>query len=67
MQRFYEPYLLHIVLARLLTLCLKTLLSYEFLGIDLDDVTYTAGLDDATVKALKDIAKTACEEGYNFK
>jgi hypothetical protein len=44
-----------------------SVMAIEFLGIDLDDVTYTAGLDDATVKALKDIAKTACEEGYNFK
>ena len=42
-------------------------LASEFLGVDVDDVTYTAGLDDATVKALKEVAKLACTEGYNFK
>ncbi len=41
-------------------------MAIEFLDIDLDAVTYTAGLDDATVKALKECAKIACETGYDF-
>ena len=41
-------------------------MAIEFLGIDLDDVTYTGGNDEKTVKALKDIAKLACEKGYEF-
>ena len=42
-------------------------LANEFLGVDIDKVTYTAGLDAETVKALKDVAKIACTEGYPFK
>ena len=41
-------------------------MAIEFLGIDLDEATYTAGLDDATVKALKECAKIACETGYDY-
>ena len=41
-------------------------MAIEFLDIDLDKVTYTAGLDDATVKALKECAKIACETGYDY-
>jgi hypothetical protein len=42
-------------------------MAIEFLGIDLDKVTYTANLNATTVNALKEIAKLACTEGYPFK
>lgn len=45
---------------------IASVMAIEFLGIDLDDVTYTGGNDEKTVKALKDIAKLACEKGYEF-
>ena len=41
-------------------------MAVEFLGIDLDEVTYTGGLDEATVKALKECATLACTEGYDY-
>ena len=37
-----------------------------YFDIDLDDVTYTAGYDADTVKKIKEIARLACEEGYDF-
>ncbi len=43
-----------------------SVMAIEFLGIDLDKVTYTANLSDNTVKSLKEIAKLACTEGYDF-
>lgn len=46
---------------------IASVMAIEFLGIDLDDVTYTGGNDEKTVKALKDVAKLACEKGYEFK
>ncbi len=45
---------------------IASVMAIEFLGIDLDDVSYTAGLDANTVKALKEIAELACTEGYDF-
>lgn len=44
-----------------------SVMAIEFLGIDLDKVTYTANLNATTVNALKEIAKLACTEGYPFK
>ncbi len=41
-------------------------MAIEFLDIDLDAVTYTAGLDDTTVASLKECAKLACETGYDY-
>ena len=41
-------------------------MAVEFLDVDLDKVTYTAGLDDATVTALKECAALACETGYDY-
>ena len=46
---------------------IASVMAIEFLGIDLDDVSYTAGLNETTVKSLKEIAKLACTEGYPFK
>ena len=37
-----------------------------YFDIDLDKVTYTAGYDADTVKKIKEIARIACETGYNF-
>lgn len=37
-----------------------------YFDIDLDEVTYTAGFDADTVKKIKEIARIACEEGYDF-
>lgn len=37
-----------------------------YFDIDLDDVTYTAGYDAETVKKLKEVARIACEQGYDF-
>ncbi len=45
---------------------IASVMAIEFLGIDLDDVSYTGGNDEKTVKALKEIAKLACEKGYEF-
>ncbi len=46
---------------------IASVMAIEFLGIDLDEVTYTGGNDEKTVNALKEIAKLACETGYEFK
>jgi hypothetical protein len=45
---------------------LACVMAIEFLDIDLDDCTYTAGLDEATVAKLKECAKIACETGYDY-
>ncbi len=45
---------------------IASVMAIEFLGIDLDDVSYTAGLKEDTVKALKECAELACTEGYDF-
>ena len=45
---------------------LACVMAIEFLDLDLDDCTYTAGLDEATVAKLKECAKIACEEGYDY-
>ena len=37
-----------------------------YLDMDITNNTYTAGLDATTVKALKECAKIACEQGYNY-
>ena len=42
------------------------IMAITYLDIDLDDVSYTAGYDDATVSAVKELARIACEEGYDF-
>jgi hypothetical protein len=46
---------------------IASVMAIEYLGINLDEVSYTGGNDDATVAALKEIAKLACETGYVFK
>ena len=38
-----------------------------FLGIDLDDVTYTSDIGATTANKLKDVANIACDEGYAFE
>ncbi len=45
---------------------LACVMAIEFLDLDLDDCTYTAGLDEATVAKLKECAKLACSEGYDY-
>lgn len=37
-----------------------------YLGLDVTDNTYTAGLDEATANKLKECAKLACENGYDY-
>ncbi len=37
-----------------------------YLDMDITDNTYTAGLDAATVKALKECATIACKQGYDY-
>lgn len=37
-----------------------------YLGIDLTDIAYTAGLDDETAAKIHDCARIACEKGYAF-
>lgn len=37
-----------------------------YLDMDLTDNTYTAGLDEKTADAIKECAKLACEQGYDF-
>ena len=37
-----------------------------YFDIDLDEVTYTAGFDADTVKKIKEIARIACDTGYDF-
>ena len=46
---------------------IAAVMAKEFFDINLDENSYTAGLDSDTLKALKDVAKLACEEGYDFK
>ena len=41
-------------------------MAIEYLDLDITDATYTAGLDEATANALKECAKIACTEGYNY-
>ncbi len=41
-------------------------MAITYFDIDLGDVTYTAGLDTETVKALKEVARIACETGYDY-
>lgn len=41
-------------------------MAIEFLGVDITDATYTAGLDEDTASKLKECAKLACTEGYTF-
>lgn len=41
-------------------------LAKTMLGLDLSKATYTAGLDEATVNALKDCANIACEQGFDY-
>ncbi len=38
----------------------------SYFDIDIDSISYTAGLDSETLAALKDCAKTACAQGYDF-
>ena len=45
---------------------LACVMAIEFLDLDLDKCTYTAGLDEATVAKLKECAKIACETGYDY-
>lgn len=45
---------------------LACVMAIEFLDLDLDKCTYTAGLDEATVAKLKECAKIACAEGYDY-
>lgn len=42
------------------------IMAITYLDIDLDTVSYTAGYDEATVTAVKELARLACEEGYDF-
>ncbi|MBO5869973.1 MAG: hypothetical protein J6Q89_04410, partial [Clostridia bacterium] len=37
-----------------------------YLDMDITNNTYTAGLDTATANALKECAKIACSQGYNY-
>lgn len=37
-----------------------------YLDLDVTDNSYLAGLDEATAKALKECAKLACEQGYDY-
>ena len=41
-------------------------LAITYLGLDLTDNTYTASLDEETAKALRECAKIACEQGYDY-
>ena len=41
-------------------------MAITYLDIDLDDVTYTAGFDADTVAKIKDCARMACEEGFDY-
>ena len=41
-------------------------LAMTYLDIDLDDVTYTAGYDATTVAKIKECARIACEQGYDY-
>ena len=41
-------------------------LAMTYLDIDVEDITYTAGLDEETANALKECAKIACEQGYDY-
>lgn len=45
---------------------LACVLAVTYLDIDLDDVTYTAGYDAATVAKIKECARIACEQGYAY-
>ena len=46
-----------------LTACVMAI---EYLGLDITDASYTAGLDEATASKLKECAYIACTEGYNY-
>ncbi len=37
-----------------------------YLGLDIDDTDYIGNLDEETAKNLRECAKIACSEGYNF-
>ncbi len=41
-------------------------LAITYFGLDLTDNTYTAGLDEETARALRECAKIACEQGYDY-
>ncbi|MBQ3599148.1 MAG: hypothetical protein II987_07755 [Clostridia bacterium] len=45
---------------------LACVMAVTYLDIDLDDVTYTAGFDADTVAKIKDCARIACEEGFDY-
>ena len=45
---------------------LACVMAITYLAIDLDDVTYTAGFDADTVAKIKDCARMACEEGFDY-
>ncbi len=45
---------------------LACVMAVTYLDIDLDDVTYTAGFDADTVAKIKDCARMACEEGFDY-
>ena len=45
---------------------LACVMAITYLDIDLDDVTYTAGYDATTVAKIKECARIACEQGYDY-
>jgi len=45
---------------------LACVMAITYLDLDLSQCTYTAGLDEETANALKECAKLACEQGYDY-
>lgn len=45
---------------------LACVMAITYLDIDLDDVTYTAGYDATTIAKIKECARIACEQGYDY-